>query len=79
VNIRQGDQRVKRCFVVAWIAATGPRTAEGKAKSASNGKVRQKGPRSIREIRAELGELRGLLQAMKETRRVVVGAVGDDP
>ena len=62
-----------------WLHSTGPRTPEGKAKVAANGKARQKGPRSARQIRAELGEMRGLLREMRETRRVLAGAGLEGP
>jgi len=51
-----------------WQFSTGPRTAEGKAVVASNGRARQKGPTSVREARAEARALRGLIQAMREAR-----------
>ncbi len=36
-----------------WTHSNGPRTVEGKAKAAENGRTRQKGPFSVRQIRAE--------------------------
>jgi hypothetical protein len=51
-----------------WQFSTGPKTAEGKAVVASNGKARQKGPTSVREARAEARAVRGLIQAMREAR-----------
>src|SRR5947209_11587459 len=60
-----------------WEHATGPRTPAGKARSAANGRVRQFGPRSIREIRGDLAELRGLLQDMRSARRLAEEAVSD--
>jgi hypothetical protein len=52
-----------------WEHATGPRTPEGKAKAARNGKARQLGPVSVREIRAELSSLRVLAADMRDGRR----------
>jgi hypothetical protein len=52
-----------------WLRATGPRTARGKAQAARNGKRRQRGPRSVREVRAELAAVRALIRAMGELRR----------
>jgi len=46
-----------------WTHSTGPRTAAGKAQAVANGKRRQLGPFSIRELRAALGPLRGLSEA----------------
>src|SRR5262245_41193033 len=54
-----------------WRYATGPRTAEGKATAARNGKARQKGPQSVRDLRAALAPLRDLLRALQESRAAV--------
>jgi hypothetical protein len=51
-----------------WRFSTGPRTAAGKAKVALNGKKRQLGPRSVREVRADLAGLRALLRDMQASR-----------
>lgn len=53
-----------------WRHSTGPRTPEGRAKVAQNGKARQKGPHSVREIRADLASLRSLAKEMQEVRRM---------
>ena len=47
-----------------WRHSTGPRSSSGKAQAARNGKTRQKGPRSVREIRADLAEMFNLLERM---------------
>ena len=54
-----------------WKLSTGPRTPAGKAKVARNGKVRQIGPRSIREIRAYLRDIMGLIEEAWEIRESV--------
>ena len=51
-----------------WLQSTGPRTAAGKAQAVANGKVRQKGPVSVRELRAELAEVRSLVKSMRDLR-----------
>jgi len=51
-----------------WQSATGPKTPEGKARSALNGKASQKGPKSIRELRAELSEFQLLIARMQAIR-----------
>ena len=53
-----------------WQYSTGPKTPERKAKSALNGKVRQKGPRSVRELRRDLAPFYELLNEMRECRTV---------
>ncbi len=52
-----------------WEQTRGPRTVEGKARSAQNGRARQKGEKSVRELRAELVEVFGLINQMAATRR----------
>ena len=77
----EGRERLRQAALLnrPWLYSTGPRTPEGKAKVAMNGKARQKGPRSVRQIKADLGELRGLVREMKETRRVLAGAGLEGP
>jgi hypothetical protein len=52
-----------------WEHATGPRTPAGRLQSARNGKRRQRGPYSVREMRADLAAVRSLIQAMRAARR----------
>ena len=54
-----------------WTRSTGPRTAEGKAQSVLNGKTRQTGGRSVRELRRDLEPLRTLLRTIREQRQVL--------
>ena len=56
-----------------WQHSTGPKTALGKAKAAANGKQRQAGLVSMRELKADLRSLRALLKEMKESRDAVGG------
>jgi len=51
-----------------WKHSTGPRTVAGKAQAARNGKLRQIGPRSVREIRADLNEISVLVREMRKAR-----------
>jgi hypothetical protein len=57
-----------------WRFSTGPRTPEGKAKVALNGKRRRKGMMSVREVQAELGEFTAMLTDMAASRRAAIGA-----
>ena len=52
-----------------WEQATGPRTATGKAQAVRNGKRRQRGPKSVREMRAELAAVRALIRALRQVRQ----------
>jgi hypothetical protein len=67
----EGREQIREAilFHQPWRFTTGPRTPEGKARSAANGKVRQKGAKSVREVRAELAEVRGLIKGMAATRK----------
>lgn len=58
-----------------WQRSTGPRTPVGKAKVARNGKVRQIGPRSIREIRAYLRDIMRLIEEVRKIREAVSSTV----
>src|SRR5262249_39994594 len=61
-----------------WRFSTGPRTAEGKARAAGNGKWCQKGPLSVATIKAELASYRALLNRMRESRALARGPTGVD-
>jgi hypothetical protein len=71
----EGRQRLRQAALVTkpWLLATGPKTAAGKAKVALNGKRRQIGPRSVREVRAALKEVRELVRQMRQARALVAG------
>jgi hypothetical protein len=51
-----------------WRHATGPKTAEGKAAVARNGRARQKGRTSVRAARREARAVRNLIRVMREAR-----------
>jgi hypothetical protein len=55
-----------------WLHSTGPRTPEGKARSAQNSRKRQLGPKSVRQVRAELAGLQDLLREMREFRELAM-------
>jgi hypothetical protein len=54
-----------------WEHSTGPRTAEGKAKVAANGRRTQEGKHFRRAARRQLADLRGLIAGMGAARRQV--------
>jgi hypothetical protein len=66
-----GKERLRAAIAQTrpWLRASGPQTAAGKARSAANGKCRQRGPLSTRELRAEMADVRRLIQQMRELRR----------
>ena len=66
----EGRERLRQSTLKhqPWRFSTGPRTPEGKARMAINAKKRQKGPRSVREVRADLADVRALLREMRESR-----------
>lgn len=67
----EGRERLRQTALrnQAWRFSTGPRTPEGKAKVALNGKAKL-GPLSVREIRAQLAELRSLAREMEGSRQL---------
>jgi hypothetical protein len=64
--LRQSAHRNK-----SWRLSTGPKTVEGKAIVARNGKVRQKGPTSVREAKVEARAVRDMIHAMREARNKI--------
>ena len=51
-----------------WERSTGPRTFLGKARSAANGRYRQRGAKSVRELRGEVADVQGMTAAMAALR-----------
>lgn len=58
-----------------WKRSTGPRTPEGKAIVARNGKVSQIGPRSVREVRADICAIMCLIEANRKSWEAVLRGV----
>jgi hypothetical protein len=69
----EGRERLRRAAIAhqPWKHSTGPRTPEGKVQAALNGKTRQLGLLSIRELKADLRQLRAFLKDMGESRRSI--------
>src|SRR5437762_12387530 len=63
----EGRERLRQSALKhkPWRLSTAPRTPEGKAQVALNGKSRQLGLCSGREARADVAELRGLLPQLR--------------
>ena len=70
----EGLERLRAAALATrpWKLTRGPKTADGKARSARNGRVRQKGEKSVRELRAELVEVFSLINQMAAARRSVM-------
>jgi hypothetical protein len=62
-----------------WEHSTGPRTPEGKLRAAQGAKKRQKGPHSVREVRADVAEIRALVQQLKQSRNAVQDMMAPAP
>ena len=58
-----------------WQHSTGPKTPAGKAQAALNGKKRQRGLLSVREIKADLEDYQALLTEMNESREMIMEVV----
>jgi hypothetical protein len=65
----EGRQRLRAAALKnkPWLHSTGPRTPKGKVQVALNGKRRQLGPRSVREVKADLRAVRALIRSIAET------------
>src|SRR4051812_22863589 len=63
----EGREKLRQAAIKnrPWRFSTGPTTPEGKAAVAENGRVRQKGPTSVRAARVEARAVRELTQAMR--------------
>ena len=63
----QGREKLRKCALEhqPWRFSTGPTSPEGKKKASLNGKVRQSGPKSVREVKAETSVLWFLIEEMK--------------
>ena len=68
----EGRERLRQAALrhQPWRFSTGPRSPEGKARVALNGRTGQKGPVSVRQLRAQLSELRLLVREMRESRQL---------
>jgi len=53
--------------------ATGPRTLQGKTRSANKGRSRQAGPKSLRQVRREWANVWSVVLAIAEACRGLVG------
>jgi hypothetical protein len=71
----EGRERLRQAALKnrPWRFSTGPRTPAGKAQMVLNGKKRQLGPRSVREVRADLAGVRQLLEDMRAARAAGAG------
>jgi hypothetical protein len=69
----EGRERLRQAALRnrPWRFSTGPRTPEGKARVAKNGKRSQRGPVSVRDLKAQLAGLRGLVEEMRAARALV--------
>jgi hypothetical protein len=77
----QGREKLRQSALLhqPWRYSTGPRTPAGKAQVALNGKRRQLGIRSVREIKADLADVRSLLREMRDGRTLAAGATSCGP
>ena len=67
--VRQATLRHK-----PWRFSTGPKTTAGKRRSAENGKKHQRGELSVRQLRAAVSDVDGLIFQMAESCRRTTGS-----
>jgi hypothetical protein len=67
-----GRSRLRQSALVnrPWRFSTGPRTAAGKLRVAENGRGRQVGEPSVRELRRQVAAVGGLAADMAALRRL---------
>jgi hypothetical protein len=77
----EGKQRLREAALRhrPWEHATGPRTPAGKAQAARNGKLRQRGSRSVREIRADLADVAQWIGMLRQSRDRMAQALAARP
>jgi hypothetical protein len=70
----EGRQRLREAALQnqPWRFSTGPKTEGGKAIAAQNGRKKQMGQQSIRQIRASLFEVNEMLVQMQELRKSIL-------
>ena len=70
----QGRERLRQAALAnrPWEKSTGPRTLEGKARSAANGRKRQKEKTSIRELAPELATIQQWIDELAACRTLMV-------
>jgi hypothetical protein len=66
----EGRVRLRQAALAGrpWLHASGPKTVEGKARSAENGRGRQVGEPSARELRRQVADVGGLVADMAALR-----------
>jgi hypothetical protein len=69
----QGQRRLRLAALwnKPWLFSTGPQTPEGKARSATNGRWRQKGAISDRQTHGSVVDMGLLIKAMTAARRLL--------
>ncbi len=76
----EGRDRLRRSAIKhqPWQYARGPMTAAGKARSAANGRRRQRGPLSVRQLQAELAGINDLLHQLRQCQALVGAGKAED-
>ena len=74
----EGRERLRQAALrnEPWQFSTGPRTEEGKARVAMNGRKHKKGDLSIRERRALTADIRSLIAQTAKVRRQICSQLG---
>ena len=75
----RGRQRLRDAALrnQPWRFSTGPRTFEGKARAAMNGRCHQPDPVSLRQLRAGIAGFGGLVSQMAQLRQQLMNRRSD--
>jgi len=70
----EGRQRLRESTLrhKPWKHATGPKTPEGKARAAQNGRYRQHGELSRRQLEREMAEVGSVLAGLVAIRQMLL-------
>ena len=66
-------------FHQPWVDSTGPRSAEGKANVALNGRKTKRGYTGVRAMRREISSVNAMICQMQGTRAEVISALSKLP
>lgn len=73
----EGRQRLRDAIIFhqPWVDSTGPRSVEGKAKVAMNGRKTKRGYTGVREMQREISAVMAMICQMQTARAEVSSAL----
>ncbi|MCL2648186.1 MAG: hypothetical protein FWD61_14445 [Phycisphaerales bacterium] len=65
-------QAERCCQTQPWKRSTGPTSSEGKKRVAANGRHNQRKPGSVRDCRASVADVGGMVDQLADLRRMLM-------